>query len=90
MTTEQRQEIARRFDLTGISSEHRALKGADKMVYTITAILVAWQAGELSEGQAAQLMNCDRIHLRQLLNELNERAAQEWALYREENPPEIP
>lgn len=48
--------------------------GTPAGVALIPTIIAAWQAGRLSEGQAAKFLRCDRIQLREWREQLCEMA----------------
>lgn len=52
------------------------------------ALLAAWQAGELSDGQFCALTGLGRLAARELLLRTNAAAQARWAEYRAKNPPE--
>ena len=56
--------------------------GRDHLTRRTPAVLVAWQAGGLSEGQAARLLGVDRLELRRLRDEAVARAGAVWAAER--------
>jgi len=58
---------------------YRLRHGADHLAKRAPDVLLAWQAGELSEGQAARLLGVDRLELRRLRDEAFARTAAVWA-----------
>jgi hypothetical protein len=58
---------------------YRLRHGEDHRARRTPDALVAWQAGELSEGQAARLLGVDRLELRRQRDEALARAAAVWA-----------
>lgn len=50
-------------------------------------VITAWQAGELTEGQACALLDVDRLTLRELLQTVLTAARESWQEYRKSHPP---
>lgn len=63
----------------------RNLNAARRQAEYMTVIL-AWQAGELTEGSAARYLELDRLELRRLRDESIQMAVQWWDKYREVHP----
>lgn len=63
----------------GACYRYRLRHGEDRLSKRVPEVLVAWQAGELSEGQAARLLGVDRLDLRALRDEAVARAQAVWA-----------
>jgi hypothetical protein len=57
--------------------------GQDHLAKRIPAVLAAWQAGRLSEGQAARVLGVDRLGLRGLRDEAFAQADAIWAAVRQ-------
>ena len=50
-------------------------------------VLTAWEAGELSEGQACHLLGTDPVSAREMLQEALAAARSQWEKWRACNPP---
>ena len=59
-------------------------RGRDNLERRMVPVLLAWEAGELSEGQAAALLERSRVGVRSLRLEYLDRASGLWGHLREE------
>ena len=76
--------------------DHRAKKdpakknGQPRRSYmTEYSILVAWSIGDLSEGQASELLGVDRIEARGMQMNARAVAARAWTDWRKQHPPQV-
>ena len=53
-------------------------------------VLMAHVRGDLTEGQAARLLDYDRVLLRETVQQCCQRGCDMWDTWRAEHPPEIP
>jgi hypothetical protein len=70
----------------GACYRYRLRHGADHLGKRTAAVLVAWQAAALTEGQAARLLGVDRLELRRRRDEAVARASAVWSAERRERP----
>ena len=63
---------------------------AIRAVAKATIVLVGYAAGELTEGQAAKLLDCSIVEARIKLNRFRAAAQEYWRQYRKEHPVKPP